>query len=193
MWTNRDALWAATSAPDPSDLASTRRDWLQRSACGFGYLALSGLATIDARGGNRQPTHHRPTARRVIFLFLHGGGFVIGDLEVYNNLCTEISHALDLPVGTETVLLVEDEALLRRLAASNLRSQGVVLEATDGSNDLQVAKTNMIGWWGIVLWVLGGTVLGFILGGPIGALVVGVLGYFLPLRFFNGKWSHKNS
>ena len=73
MWTNRDALWAATSAPDPSDLASTRRDWLQRSACGFGYLALSGLATIDARGGNRQPTHHLPTARRVIFLFLHGG------------------------------------------------------------------------------------------------------------------------
>ena len=57
----------------------------------------------------------------------------------------------------------------------------------------QAARTNMIGWRGIVLWVLGGTVLGFILGGPIGALVVGVLGYFLPLRLFNGKWSHKNS
>ena len=60
------------------------------------------------------------------------------------------------------------------------------------STSPQVSRTKMIGWRGIVLWVLGGTVLGFILGGPIGALVVGVLGYFLPLRFFNGKWSHKN-
>jgi DNA-binding response OmpR family regulator/signal transduction histidine kinase len=46
-----------------------------------------------------------------------------------------------LPVGTETVLLVEDEASLRQLAASTLRGQGYeVLEASDGSNALQVAK-----------------------------------------------------
>ena len=31
-------------------------------------------------------------------LFLHGGGFVIGDLEVYHAVCTEFAHRLDLPV-----------------------------------------------------------------------------------------------
>lgn len=31
-------------------------------------------------------------------VFIHGGGFTIGDLEVYHSLCTEICHQLDLPV-----------------------------------------------------------------------------------------------
>ncbi|MBX7540521.1 alpha/beta hydrolase [Qipengyuania sphaerica] len=30
--------------------------------------------------------------------FFHGGGFVIGDVDTYDALCTEISHQLDLPV-----------------------------------------------------------------------------------------------
>jgi len=33
----------------------------------------------------------------------------------------------------------------------------------------------MIGWRGTVLWVLGGTVLGFVLGGPIGAYSLKIL------------------
>ena len=33
-----------------------------------------------------------------VVVFIHGGGFVIGDIGVYNSLCTEISHQLDLPV-----------------------------------------------------------------------------------------------
>ena len=31
-------------------------------------------------------------------VFIHGGGFVIGDIEVYDSLCSEIAHQLDLPV-----------------------------------------------------------------------------------------------
>ncbi|RKF19438.1 alpha/beta hydrolase [Altericroceibacterium spongiae] len=33
-----------------------------------------------------------------MILFIHGGGFVIGDLDSYHNLCTEIALRADLPV-----------------------------------------------------------------------------------------------
>ncbi|NCU11204.1 MAG: alpha/beta hydrolase [Sphingomonadaceae bacterium] len=33
-----------------------------------------------------------------VILFFHGGGFVIGDLDTHNSLCTELSAELDLPV-----------------------------------------------------------------------------------------------
>lgn len=59
----------------------SRRDWLQRSACGFGNLALLGLLAQEARGATGAETnpllprssHFPATAKRVVFLFLHGG------------------------------------------------------------------------------------------------------------------------
>lgn len=33
-----------------------------------------------------------------VILFFHGGGYVIGDLDTHNSLCTELSAELDLPV-----------------------------------------------------------------------------------------------
>ncbi|MFO0816062.1 MAG: DUF1501 domain-containing protein [Gemmatales bacterium] len=70
----------------------TRRHALQSAACGFGYLALAGLAHADqvplsspGRGGRGEgastrenplapkPSHHAPKAKRVIFLFMQGG------------------------------------------------------------------------------------------------------------------------
>ncbi|MFN2100523.1 alpha/beta hydrolase [Altererythrobacter sp. MF3-039] len=33
-----------------------------------------------------------------VIVFYHGGGFVIGDLDTHQNLCTEIAHHMDLPV-----------------------------------------------------------------------------------------------
>lgn len=47
-----------------------RRDWLRSTAVGFGSLALADLAHADASGPF---PHHAPRAKRVIFLFMHGG------------------------------------------------------------------------------------------------------------------------
>ena len=46
--------------------ALTRRNALQRAACGFGAVALAGAAQAGQ-------AHHRVRARRVIMLFMHGG------------------------------------------------------------------------------------------------------------------------
>lgn len=59
-----------------------RRDWLRQSAAGFGWLALAGLLGFDrfARADQAvsnslasRPPHFAPRAKRVIFLFMHGG------------------------------------------------------------------------------------------------------------------------
>ena len=62
--------------------STTRRDWLSRSACGFGHTAL--LALLAAEGAVATPPpaapilaprapHFPARARRVLFLFMHGG------------------------------------------------------------------------------------------------------------------------
>ena len=57
----------------------TRRSALQQLACGFGYLALAGLAAQQrARAAIANPLvpkapHFAPRAKRVIFLFMQGG------------------------------------------------------------------------------------------------------------------------
>ncbi len=61
----------------------SRRDVLRAGSCGFGYLALAGLAHEQARADNKtqafagplaaKPTHFPARAKRVIFLFMQGG------------------------------------------------------------------------------------------------------------------------
>ena len=58
----------------------SRRRMLQRSACGFGSLALAGLCHKQAQGRDRIPNDLRPRepmfpprAKRVIFIFMQGG------------------------------------------------------------------------------------------------------------------------
>lgn len=58
-----------------------RRQFLQEAGGGFGALALAGLLAAEkaARAGSHEnplaprPTHFAPRARRVIWLFMHGG------------------------------------------------------------------------------------------------------------------------
>jgi len=56
----------------------TRRHALKSMACGFGYLALAGLAAERAVAADvsplaPKPPHFKPRARRVIFIFMQGG------------------------------------------------------------------------------------------------------------------------
>jgi hypothetical protein len=56
----------------------SRRQLLQSASAGFGYLALKALATEAALAEERNPlaprtTHHPAKAKRIIFLFMHGG------------------------------------------------------------------------------------------------------------------------
>jgi two-component system, cell cycle sensor histidine kinase and response regulator CckA len=55
----------------------------------------------------------------------------------------EVEGAITLPLGTETILLVEDDALVRSLGARVLTQHGYqVLEASDGTAALEVAKNH---------------------------------------------------
>jgi hypothetical protein len=55
-----------------------RREFLKVAACGFGQLALAGLAAEQAAAESRDPLaprapHFTPRAKRIIFLFMQGG------------------------------------------------------------------------------------------------------------------------
>lgn len=57
----------------------SRREMLRSAACGFGYTALAGFMAEQALAESARgplaprPTHHKARAKRVIFLFMHGG------------------------------------------------------------------------------------------------------------------------
>jgi hypothetical protein len=62
--------------------ATTRRSWLQNSACGFGSLALGSMlaeqsAKADNNSGAASLVERQPMfparAKRVIFIFMQGG------------------------------------------------------------------------------------------------------------------------
>ena len=61
-----------------STTATSRRELLRRASVGFGSLALASLLADDTKAGARndltvQPPHFAPKAKRIIFLFMHGG------------------------------------------------------------------------------------------------------------------------
>ncbi|MFA6218575.1 MAG: alpha/beta hydrolase [Erythrobacter sp.] len=91
-------------------------------------------------------------------VFLHGGGFVIGDLEVYHALCTEMAHHLDLPVVSVDYRLAPEhpfpaapddcEAAARWVASSPAelgRSiTGLVITGDSAGGNLTIVTTNQL-------------------------------------------------
>lgn len=86
-------------------MAIDRRAWLRHSACGFGSLAFSALLQGD-RGIARDRTasaesslsiglHHRPRAKRVIFLFMQGGPSQVDTFDYKPLLAQRHGEAID--------------------------------------------------------------------------------------------------
>lgn len=78
----------------------TRRTLLQRAACGFGHVALLGLleSAAAAESPGRPAPHFAPRAKRVIFLFMHGGVSHVDTFDPKPKLAE--MHGKPLPIET---------------------------------------------------------------------------------------------
>ena len=75
-----------------------RRHLLRRTACGFGTIALAGLADASARAAaGRTGLHLAPRAKRVIFLFMAGGVSQVDSFDHKPLLDREDGRTLDFP------------------------------------------------------------------------------------------------
>ena len=91
-------------------------------------------------------------------MFIHGGGFVIGDLDVYHAVCTEISQSLDLPVISVDYRLAPEhpfpaapddcEAAARWIASSpdklGFEVTGLVISGDSAGGNLTIVTTNAL-------------------------------------------------
>jgi hypothetical protein len=98
----------------------SRRELLQRSSAGFGSLALAGLLGEQAHGANGagaanplavRPPHFEPRAKRVIFLFMHGGPSQVDTFD-YKPLLKR-DHGKPLPFARPKVVSSETFNLLQ--------------------------------------------------------------------------------
>jgi uncharacterized protein DUF1501 len=98
----------------------TRRDLLRASAAGFGSLALAGLlaqqASADAGGARSNPLAPRPPhyparAKRVIFLFMHGGPSQVDTFDYKPLLARD--HGKPLPFAKPRVVSAPTGNLLK--------------------------------------------------------------------------------
>jgi len=95
----------------------SRRETLARASAGFGALALAGLLGEEARAGApRDPLaprdpHFFPRARRVIFLFMHGGPSQVDTFDYKPRL--QQDHGKPLPFARPRVVSSVTGNLLR--------------------------------------------------------------------------------
>jgi hypothetical protein len=100
--------------------ALSRRDLLRVSSAGFGGLALAGLLGEEARAATvgssagplaPKPPHFEPKAKRVIFLFMHGGPSQVDTFD-YKPLLRR-DHGKPLPFKARKVVSSETFNLLQ--------------------------------------------------------------------------------
>lgn len=91
----------------------TRRQMLRQCGAGFGSLALASLINEDLSGGpaSAERVHHKPRAKQVIFLFMHGGPSQVDTFD-YKPLL-ERDHGKPLPFAKPRVVSAETGNLLK--------------------------------------------------------------------------------
>ena len=105
MWIDRKhrALAEASLRPPQAAAGPSRRTLLRRTALGFGSLGLYGLlgdrdllAAAPANPLAAKQTHFAPRAKRVIFLFMHGGVSHVDSFDPKPRL--DADHGKPLPI-----------------------------------------------------------------------------------------------
>jgi hypothetical protein len=102
-----------------SENCCTRRDALKSAAAGFGLLALTDLLAAEEARANPaaasplspKPSHFTPRARRVIFVFMHGGPSQVDTFD-YKPLL-ERDHGEPLPFAKPRVFSSQTGNLLK--------------------------------------------------------------------------------
>lgn len=96
----------------------TRRQWLARSANGFGGLALAAIAAEESARSESgrpphpmavRPPHFRAKARNVIFLFMDGGPSQMDTFDPKPRLRLEHGQPIQLPELPTTVFNITDK------------------------------------------------------------------------------------
>jgi hypothetical protein len=107
----------AAAAPDARRTVS-RRELLQSAAVGFGWLALADLLRADAPRCARHPhdplapraPHFAPRAKRIVFLFMHGGPSHVDTFDYKPRL--QRDHGKPLPFAKPRVTFAETAGLM---------------------------------------------------------------------------------
>ncbi len=93
----------------------TRREWLKTSSAGFGSLALATLLQNNLpaanKSANERPPHFTPRAKRVIFLFMHGGPSQVDTFDYKPDLIRD--HGKPLPFDKPRVVSSQTGNLLK--------------------------------------------------------------------------------
>ncbi len=114
MSLRRDNLMRDDAVRSLPALPLSRRRLLQTSAVGFGHLALSTMLADTARASSPNQTsigpHHRPRAKRVIFLFMKGGPSHIDTFDYKPRL--QRDHGKPLPFDKPRVQFAPTNNLL---------------------------------------------------------------------------------
>ncbi len=106
-----------------SSFTLNRRQWLRRSACGFGALALQDIAHAAASPLAARASLFPPKAKRVIFLFMQGGPSQLDLFDPKEYIRSKHGQPIDSPLS-KNLLQVGTERFLALGAVAPVRPRG---------------------------------------------------------------------